>query len=136
MTGPERRPVVVVARPRPREVLLDSFFLIAAIGFFLGVAPPTSIETQVPEPWQWVWYLLLFVGGGLILTSHFRRRWVDRLLTERHGCWASAAGALIFAVAAFAYTGMSAFFAAGFMISWTCAQLWRIAQIHKELSGR
>ncbi len=128
--------MVVVPRPRPREIVLDVFFVVIAVAFFAGLTPPISVESQIPEGWRWAWYLLLFIGGGATLLSHLRRRWDDRLVWERHGCVASAAGCLTFAICAWGYTGWSATFAAGLMTAWAGAQVWRIVQIHRELYPR
>jgi len=129
-------PVVIVPRPRPRELVLDLWFMIIAVAFFCGATPPSSIETQIPHAWRWAWYLLLFIGGAATLYSHTRQRWDDRLIWERHGCVATAAGSLIFAVCAWGFAGSSATFAAGLMTAWTLASIWRIIQIHKDLYPR
>lgn len=131
--NPVIAPVKVVPRPRPREIVLDAFFVAIAIAFILGLTPPSSVEAQVPVAWRWIWYLLLLIGGGATLLSHTRRRWDDRLVWERHGSIATAAGCTIFAICAWSYAGWSATFAAGLMTAWAAAQVWRIIQIHREL---
>jgi len=128
--------LVIISRPRPREIVLDAWFVIIAIAFIAGFTPPSSVETQIPEWWRWAWYLLLLLGGGATLASHLRKNWNDRLVWERHGAVASAAGCGIFAACAWGYAGSSATFAAGLMTAWALAHMWRIIQIHRELYPR
>lgn len=131
-----RTVIVLTSRRHPGQALLYFLSVVQGLTFVthLSVGPPQSLQAILP-PWLlavWSWSLL--VSGGVGLTGEF---WPWHILTSLRmrlaGALMAAAPASAFCLAAFAYAGVTAAYAAGVLGVWAAACLWRAAQLSVDI---
>lgn len=134
MAGP--RPVLVVAgRHRPHELMLLLFSLLIGLAYTLGSPPPQSLAAVMPRWNVRLWAVGLLVSGAAGLAGSMLPLRLYRGLLVELGAMLIGAGALIVATAAIIqYTGPArGAFGGGFCAAWALANLWRGAQILRDL---
>jgi len=124
---------VFTGRSRPHEVMIIVWSVAVGVIHFTTDPPPNSLDAAYPTWMTGAWYLLLGAGGlaggvGLLL-----RNIIVSLYLERASMIAIAAGAAIYALAAFYVGGWRAFLAGGLIACWSAACAWRAGQITLDL---
>lgn len=128
------RPVVVVAgRQRPHELLLLAVSLAWGVAYLVGAPPPDSVAALM-QRWQVVvWSALLVVSGVVGLAGCWWRRNIELGLgLELAGMLFGSGALFVFSVAAVHATHRITF-GIGMIMVWFAANLWRAAQIGREL---
>jgi len=134
VSGSATRPVLIVSgRHRPHEVLLLVVSLLTGVAYTVGAPPPTSIAALLPGWAVHMW------SGGLLLSGLVGL--VGALLRRPPGLKLEQAAMLIGAAALIGYTaalatlGLPALFAGSISLAWAGANVWRAAQIRRDLKG-
>lgn len=128
------RPLVVVGRDRPHELLLLAWSLISGISYLLGAPPPGSITALMPAWEIHAWAAGLLASGLIGLVGCWWRGNHAFGLGLEMGAMLIGSGALLlYVVAAFSVAGWLALFAGGLVVTWLAANLWRVGQIRRDL---
>jgi hypothetical protein len=128
------RPVVIVSgRHRPHEILFLVVSVVVGVAYTAGAPPPTSVAALLPGWTVRVWAVGLAVSGllgaaGLVA----RAAWALQL---EQAAMLIGAGALVWYTAAVAPFGWRALFAGCISAAWAGANLWRAAQIRRDLKA-
>jgi len=124
------RPVFVVAgRHRPHEVLLLAVSVVSGLAYVIGAPAPGSLAALLPG-WAvavWAWGLLL---SGVVGLSG-----VWRSLELEAAAMLLGAGALLWYAVAVAQFGWRGLFGGAVALAWASANVWRAAQIRRDLRG-
>lgn len=124
------RPVVVVSgRHRPHEIFLLVVALVVGVAYTVGAPPPGSIAALLPGWALLIWTVGLALSGLIGLAGVL---WSMRL--EQAGMLIGA-GALVWYVASVSQFGWTALFAGFTCAAWAGANVWRAAQIRRDLRG-
>jgi hypothetical protein len=136
------RPIVVVGTRRPHEILLLAYSAFAG-GVYLH-SPPLALAAYVPGWEVVVWAVLMLTSGSIGTLAALWWRSVTALRVEAGALVMNTAGLALFvaAVASIIPSGLSAFGvvswyvrAAGWIVAWGAANLWRAWQIRRDLRG-
>lgn len=136
------RPIVVVGPRRPHEILLLAYSAFAG-GVYL-FSPPVSVASYVPGWETVVWSVLLLVAGSIGAVAGIWWRSLTALRIEAGALMLNTAGLLLFVAAVASlippgltwWQGASWYLrAAGWIVAWAVANLWRAWQIWRELRG-
>jgi hypothetical protein len=130
------RPILVIAgRHRPHEQLLLTYGALSGAVFLVGGAPePASIAASMPGPVVTAWAAGLVASGVVGMVGCWWRGERGQIL-EAGGLLVGAGSLLLYSAALISAVGLRALFPAGVIAAWLCANLWRVAQIRRELRG-
>jgi len=127
------RPVIVVTgRHRPHEQLLLAYGTFSGAIYLLGAPPPSSLVAVIPHWLVLLWSAGLVVSGVVGLIGCWWRG-ARGLQLEQGGMLVGAGSLLIYVVSAFTFAGPRALFAAGVVLMWAAANVWRAVQCHRDL---
>lgn len=128
------RPVLLLTgRHRPHELLLLAYSTLLGVGYLAQRgAAPASVAAVLPGPALMLWAAGLAVSGvvGLVGCWMHGERGMG---FELGGLLINTGVLLIYVAAVFAAAGLRAVFAGGVVAAWAVANLWRAAQIDRDL---
>jgi hypothetical protein len=130
-----RRVLVVTHRHRPHELVLLLLSVMLGLAYTLGAPAPQSVAATM-YPWVVHAWAGLLLASGVVGLPACLVPWDVRLgLRLEMGAMLIGAGALIVTVAAIvSFAGVSnGSFGIGFCAAWCAANLWRTAQIRRDL---
>jgi hypothetical protein len=134
MTDQQRDPIVVTGRRRPHEVALLVVSVVLGLTYFIGWAPPpTTVDILVPNWFRPLWYGLLLGSGVVGLAAIWLPDIRTGLLLERVAMFTSTPALVIYIVPIFVVAGRAGLGAGAFLTFWAAANLWRGAQINRDL---
>jgi hypothetical protein len=126
------RPVVVISgRHRPHELLFLALGVLLGAVYTLGAPPPESLAASLPSWALKVWAVGLLAHGlvglfGAIIPTRYS-------LELEQASMLLGAAALVWYTGAVLPFGWRASLAVGFSVAWAGANLWRAAQIRRDL---
>lgn len=91
--------------PTGRNMLAIFLLLLcawSAIPNFFG-GEPNSIERQLPQPFIYMWAIMLAVGPIVTIVGIMWRNLITGIGLEQIGCWMLGGGAIIYGVAVITY---------------------------------
>ena len=129
---------------QPHEIVFAAFIGASSMPAALGLAPlPLSIRSEAPGLMGRLVVIFLAFGCATVVVGNIWPRPSDRrnvsitaLLIERMGLSIAALGALLYAGAAWSYTGPGALLALGFVAGFAVASIivaWKITRALRAL---
>jgi hypothetical protein len=118
----------------PHEVAVALYsLLVGIVGFTLPTGISRSIATMFPYGWDYVYFGLLIVAGGMVLIGVFNRK-IEGALLERSGLLVLTCLFLAYAIAVMIVGGQLGFVAAMFSLSYSVANVVRAVQITRAIN--
>lgn len=131
-----QRPTIILATGRQRSHLVFMMgYSVLAGALILAAGPGSSPVLQEMDPTVRMLWAGSFTASGLLaLAGCFWRGNLQRALSlERAGMLFNTMAVLALAALVYEYGGSRAFFTAGICIAWAAANVYRAAQISKDL---
>jgi hypothetical protein len=132
MSSPPAPVVLVASRHRPHEQLFMAWSSLIGFGYLTTAPVPQSLVSTLPGWLLTAWAALTAVSGVVTLLGCWWRG--ERGMRVELGGLLMNAGALaMFTAAVFTFAGYRALWSGGLAIAWAGANLWRCAQVAKDL---
>lgn len=131
----EPRPPIIVITGRQRPHLLFMMGYSILFGLLVLAGPGSNPVLQELDPAARIAWAVSLGGSGLLsVVGCFWRGNVQRALSlERAGMLFNAMSIMIFAAFVYQYSANRAIFTSGICLAWAAANVYRAAQISKDL---